>query len=164
MKTAYVELSGESLPLAHAELRSAAEALGGRAVESDLPRLAAVELFDEGVVTALAARLGLARRCLERVGAATSFDDAVAAEAAEGAPAAFRPLGHSAGATGASVLRAGRTYRAAGGTIDLERPARRYWIAVGPGGDDVLLREVGAVDRRSAGARRSAPRVVRCRW
>jgi len=151
---AYVELSGEAPELARAEAISAVEALGGRGGASDLDPLVAVEVPDRASLGRLAGRLALARRCLVVVGPEGPLASALAAEGSAGASAVFRRLGRSPGAADASVLTAGRLYRSAGGAIDLERPARRYWLAPRPDRDDALLLEVAAVDRAESATRR----------
>ncbi|MGA8302079.1 MAG: DNA methyltransferase, partial [Thermoplasmata archaeon] len=71
------------------------------------------------------------------------------------ASAAVRRLGSpSSGAADDAVLRAGRAFKSGGGTIDLDHPDRRFWLARGADGTDRLFEEVAAVDRRSASARR----------
>ena len=154
MTLVYVELSGEAPALAAAEARAAAEALGGRGEASPIESLVALELPGPERPAELAARLALARRCLVRVAPDETLPAALAAEGRSGASAAFRRLGRSPGSSDASVLEAGRRYRDAGGRIDLDGPERRYWLARGRDGAEVLLREVAAVDRRASTARR----------
>ncbi len=154
MIEAYVELSGEAPDLARAEAISAAEALGGEGRPSGIEGLVGVGLPDLASLGRLADRLALARRCLVAVRPAEPLAPALAAEGAAGQSAVFRRLGRSPGAAGAGVLAAGRTYCAAGGSIDVGRPARRFWLAPRPGGDEALLREVAAVDRAQSATRR----------
>lgn len=153
----FVEVSHESLALAEAEAVSAAEALGGRGVAAGVPirGLVAVEVSDLPTMTALAGRLALARRCLVPV---PSADDLVAAarrEGGSGDSAAFRRVGQpSGGEVDEEVLECGRAFKLGGGTIDLERPSRRFWIAHGADDRDYLLEEVAAVDRAGLAQRR----------
>jgi tRNA (guanine10-N2)-dimethyltransferase len=151
---AYVELSGESPDLGREEAIAAVQALGGRALDPELGPLVGVELPDVPAVEALAGRLGLARRCLRRIGSEESFESSVATEGASGESAVFRRLGRSPGGSDASVRAAGRAYQNAGGPIDLEEPARRYWISEGASGGQLLLREIATVDRGDAARRR----------
>jgi len=149
----YVETTGESRPLAEAELRAAAGALEGVAAEG-LPGLSAVDLPDPAGAEQLARRLAFARRCLTAVDGADP-EAAAAGRAADGRSAAVRRLGRpSGGAPDPVVLATGRAYVAAGGTVDLERPARRLWIASDADGGDHLLEEVVPVDRRGLLRRR----------
>lgn len=150
----YVELAGEAPDLARAEAVGAAEALGGRPVPSGLEPLLALELPDEAAVGRLGARVALARRCLIAVRPDEPLSAALAAEGAGGSSAAFRRLGRSPGGADESVVAAGRMYRSGGGTIDLERPERRYWLFGRPGLGDALLLEVAAVDRAQSALRR----------
>ncbi|MGB6500543.1 MAG: DNA methyltransferase [Thermoplasmata archaeon] len=154
MISAYVELSGEAVDLARAEAVSAVEALDGRSLAPDIEPLVRVEVVDEGRLLRLAERLALARRCLIRVGEGIDLEASIAAEATAGESAAFRRLGRSPGGSDRSVLAAGRSYRASGGTIDLDHPVRRYWIASDAEGREILLREIAAVDRRGPSSRR----------
>ncbi|MFY9717764.1 MAG: DNA methyltransferase [Thermoplasmata archaeon] len=150
----FVEPSGEAPALARLEVLSAADAGGGRGRESEIDGLLAVELPDVAAIESLAGRLGLARRCLVEARPGASFASAVAEEGRAGASAVFRRLGRSPGAVDPGVLDAGRQYLAAGGSIDLEEPRRRYWIASALDGTPVLLREVAAVDRTRSSSRR----------
>ncbi len=156
MIVAYVEPSGESPPLARAEAVAAAEALGGGPGGArDLRLRGLVEVLLPALSDAshLAARLGLAHRCLVSAGPGGPLEASAAEEGRSGRPAAFRRIGRSAGGSDLLVREAGRAYRQAGGTIDLERPERKYWLAEGSDGAPALLREVAAVDRRAIGAR-----------
>jgi tRNA (guanine10-N2)-dimethyltransferase len=150
----FVELSGEAPELARHEAIAAAEALGGSVRPSEFPGLVAVELPDREALFALAERVALARRCLERV----APDEVLArGSVAAGSPprsAAFRRLGGSPGSVDAGVRAAGKAYRGAGGTIDLDSPARRFWLAAAPDGTDRWFEEVASVDRASATTRR----------
>jgi tRNA (guanine10-N2)-dimethyltransferase len=151
---ALVELSGEAPDLARAEVEAAAEALGGRALGPSPGPLVAIELPASEAAEALAGRLALARRCYVPVRPDEPLDRAIVDEAADGASAAFRRIGRSVGTSDPSVRAAGTLYREAGGSIDLEAPARRYWLFARAGGPDGLLREVARVDRAEAARRR----------
>jgi putative methyltransferase (TIGR01177 family) len=157
MIVGYVELSGEAPDLARAEALAAAEALGGGAAPTSGPHLAGllpVELPDRVAIERLAGRLALARRCLVAVAWETPLRETITLAAADGLPASFRRVGGSPGGTDAGLRDAGRVYREGGGSIDLERPARRFWIAAEPSGAERLLLEVAAVDRPGHAARR----------
>ena len=153
----FVEVSHESLPLAEAEAVCGAEALGGGGVAAGapFPGLVAVEVPDAVALRELANRLALARRCLMPV---AETDDHVAAarrEGARGGTAAFRRVGRpSGGEADQGVLDTGRAFKVGGGTIDLDRPERRFWVARGADARDHLLEEVAAVDRTAPSQRR----------
>ena len=153
----FVEISHESLALAEAEAVSASEALGGGGVAAGVPirGLVAVELPDLVAFGALAARLALARRCLVSVPASEDLLSASLREGRRGGTAAFRRIGApSGGAADHEVLECGRAFKEGGGSIDLERPARRFWIARGTDDRDYLLEEAAAVDRAAPAQRR----------
>ncbi|HEY1197664.1 MAG TPA: RsmD family RNA methyltransferase [Thermoplasmata archaeon] len=153
----FVELSQESLALAKAEAVSAAEALGGGGVSAvpPLPELVPVEVPDVRAWTELAGRLALARRCLLAVATSPDLVSAARGEGSRGGSAAFRRIGRpSGGGTDEGVLGCGRAFKAGGGTIDLERPSRRFWLAGGAEEREYLLEEVAAVDRRGPTQRR----------
>ena len=156
MSRVYVEPSGESLPLAVAEATGAAEALGGARApeESEFDGLMALELADPKAASALAGRLALTRRCLIRLGSGSRVEDAAAAEGSHRATASFRRLGAPSAGTDPAIHAAARRYIETGGTIDLDSPERRFWIASDRSGADRLLEEVAAVDRTAAGRRR----------
>jgi len=152
----YVELSGESLELARAEVDAVAAVLGGvelHFVPSPVP-LVVVELAREYVPT-LALRLALARRCLIDVPGGAAFDPADGGPSVPGETAAFRRLGSpSGGGDARGIDTAARAWKSAGGRIDLEQPARRFWWAEGEPASDQFLEEVAAVDRRRTSTRR----------
>jgi len=157
MIAGYVELSQESLALAGAEAVSAAEALGGGAVPGapPLPGLIAVELPDARAWRVLAERLALARRCLVPVASSPEIVPAARAEGARGGSAAFRRIGRpSSGGEDEGVLGCGRAFKAGGGTIDLDRPSRRFWLVRGTEEREHLLEEVASVDRTGPTRRR----------
>ena len=157
MIAGYVEVSQESPALANAEAVSAVEALGGRAMptRSPIPRLVAVEVPDPSAWTDLAGRLALARRCLLPVARSPGLEGAARAEGMRGGSAAFRRVGEPSGSgVDGAVLECGRAFKSGGGTIDLERPARRFWIARGEDGSEHLLEEVASVDRSGPALRR----------
>ncbi len=158
MIRAYVERSGESLPLARAEVIAAAEALGGGGVTSPAARdsgeLVPVDLPDLAVVRSLAGRLALARRCLILLGARKEGLDGLRDAGREGRTASVRRLGRpSGGGRDPGIEDAGRAYTATGGRIDLERPERRFWLADERGLEGAVLEEVAPVDRRSIAGR-----------
>ncbi|HLM70269.1 MAG TPA: DNA methyltransferase [Thermoplasmata archaeon] len=157
MTTGYVEPSQESPELAEAEAVSAAEALGGHAAPESpvLSGLIALVLPDADTWDRLAGRLGLARRCL--LPTVTSPDAASSArhEGARGGSAVFRRIGKaSGGGTDDAVLSSGRAFKVGGGTIDLESPTRRFWLARDAMEADHLLEEVASVDRATTARRR----------
>src|SRR5271170_4052478 len=152
----YGELSGESLELARAEVGAVAEVLGGAElsfVPSPVP-LAVVELARDRIAT-LAERLALARRCLTEVESGGRFSSTAEGPYAAGQTAAFRRLGSPSGGPDVrGIDAAARSWKAAGGTIDLEHPDRRFWWVERAPGVDLLLEEVAAVDRPRTSARR----------
>jgi len=152
----YVEVSQESMALAEAEAVSVAETLGGHASHpgSTIPRLIGVEVPDSGTWAALAGRLGLARRCLVEVAPSPDGVSAARAEGHRGGSAAFRRIGApSGGGADATILACGRAFKEGGGTIDLDAPRRRYWVAAARDGTPMLLEEVASVDRSSPALR-----------
>ncbi len=152
----YVELSGESPALAVAEALAAAEAVGGRAGTGgpEIPGLAAVDVPDEASARRLSERLALARRCLVAIAVGSAVLDGVVREGGRGRSAAFRRIGRPSGGHDPRIPELGREYRQGGGTIDLEHPERRFWLAEDPAGEPALFEEVAEVERRSAEARR----------
>ncbi len=162
MISVYVETSGEAPALARAEAIAAAEALGGGAAggERAVPLRGLVEVIvpEPPGAVALAARLALAYRCLVAPGPGGPFAASASHEGRAGRPAAFRRIGRSEGGSDPGVREAGRAYVQGGGTIRLDRPERRYWIAESEGGESALLREVATVDRAGA-AQRAQPRL-----
>jgi putative methyltransferase (TIGR01177 family) len=157
MTLAFVELSGEAPTLAGAEAVAAAEALGGRAVRSEAPieSLVAVELPDEPTAAELARRLALARRCLVLRARGRDIGAALEELGARYRSASVRRLGRpSSGGKDTAVLDAGAAFKHGGGSIDLDRPAHRFWLGTAAQETPVLFEEVAAVDRRSAAGRR----------
>jgi len=155
----FVELSQESLELAAAEAISAAEALGGRGIpgERTVPVLAPVELPDRSALAALADRLALARRCLVSLPAPDGLVAAARRAGHQGGSAAFRRIGRpSGGDADEEVLACGRAFKLGGGTINLDHPSRRFWLANPPELPEQLLEEVATIDR-SAPTRRRMP-------
>jgi SAM-dependent methyltransferase len=153
----YVELSGESPDLAQAEAAAVGEVLGGRPL-SPPGSLFALELPEEGAAAALAERLALARRVLVEAPHGTEFLPGEGGPAAPGESAAFRHLGSpTGGRTTRGLDEAARSWKGAGGRIDLETPDRRFWwVDRGPD-PELLLEEVASVDRqRTAGRAISA--------
>ncbi len=158
----YVEPSGESPGLAAAELAAAVEALGGRVVVGEpaaLEGVVAVAVPQRSVLVDLASRLALARRVLLPVaGPGVPALQAAVRAGRDGGSAAFRRIGRPSGSADRAVREAGRAFVGAGGSIDLEEPSRRFWIAEGPDTAETLLVEVASVDRPSFGAR-TMPRL-----
>ena len=153
----FVELSRESLVLAEAEAVSAAEALGGGAgTQAEvIAGLVPVELPDLSAFRALAERLALARRCLVPLPTPDGLASAARREGERGGTAAFRRVGQpSGGGVDEGVLACGRAFKSGGGSIDLGRPSRKFWLAEGPERLDRLLEEVAAVDRVAPTRRR----------
>ncbi len=158
MARTYVELSQESLALATAEALAAAEVIGGRRVpesetEFEAPMLA-VDLPGPEAPARWAGRLALARRCLVDLGSGDEVAPAAARAGTRRDSASFRRLGHPSAADGPLVRELGTAYKEAGGTIDLEQPRRRFWIASDRRGVFHLLEEVSAVDRAAVAHRR----------
>ncbi len=156
MTRVYVELSGEAPPLAVAEAVGASEALGGRpsSRESEFANLFAVELPGERVISPLAKRLALARRCLISASEGIDAEAAASQLGARSLPASFRRIGRPSGAADERVHAVARQYVAAGGQIDLDHPRVRFYLADDQEGCEVLLREAARVDRAQAGRRR----------
>lgn len=157
MMRTYVELSGESLSLAAAEAVAAAEALGGHAVAPrDVPfeGMVAVDLPGPEGPGRWAARLALARRCLAHRAAGATLVTVSEELGASRASAAFRRLGRPSAADDPLVPTLGRAFKQGGGTIDLERPQRRFWIHGDRDGVPHLFEELSLVDRTSITARR----------
>ncbi|MGA8664424.1 MAG: RsmD family RNA methyltransferase [Thermoplasmata archaeon] len=156
MTRVYVEVSGESLELARAEVDAVAGVLGGvelQFVPGPVP-LVVVELAREHV-PALALRLALARRCLVDAPGGSGFDSPGSGPSLPGETASFRRLGSpSGGGDARGIDTAARAWKAAGGRIDLEHPGRRFWWYETDTASDQLLEEVALVDRHSTSARR----------
>jgi SAM-dependent methyltransferase len=152
----YVEPSGESPPLARAEAAAAAEALDGfeEPAGSDFEDLLALQLPDEGAASRLASRLALAHRCLRAREPLGDPESAAAGAGRSGESAAFRRIGRPSAEADPPIHAAARRYVSAGGSIDLEIPSRRFWLATDRTGRDHLLEEVGGTDRASVGRRR----------
>jgi len=149
----YVELAGEAPALARAEAAGAAEALGGRAAPSDDGAdqgLVAIDLPAADGAVRLAERLALARRIVIRLGPNDRLASLARAAGSAGGSAAVRRFGRpNSGGADPDVRRFGAEFVDGGGAIDLEHPARRFWL-----GTDGVYEEVRAVDRRAASARR----------
>ncbi len=157
MTRVYVEVSGESVALAAAEVAAAAEALGGRRASDGAgpSGTVAVDLPDEASAAALAGRLALARRCLVRRASGSEIEPWLRRAATDVGSASVRRIGRpSSGTHDPAVLRAGRAFAAAGGRVELDAPDRRFWIHSSGEGAEELFEEVAAVDRRAAAARR----------
>ena len=161
MIVGYVEPSGEAPDLARAEVAGAAGAVGGAWAGPEaaaVPGLLAVAVPSERSLAELAARLALARRTLVLLEPSSGPADAARAEGRLGRAAAFRRLGEPGAAADAAVKDAGRAYVAGGGSIDLDAPQARYWVARRADGAELLLREVAAVNRGQV-ALRAMPRL-----
>jgi putative methyltransferase (TIGR01177 family) len=159
--TGYVEPSGEDAELARREVAGAVEALDGRAAGppgTPVAGLLEVQVPAEASLASLASRLALARRTLVLVDRSGSALEAAGREGAGGRSAAFRRLGRPGAAADAAVRAAGRAYVLGGGTIDLDAPQRRYWLARQDDGTEALLQEVAAVERAQA-TLRAMPRL-----
>ena len=156
MTLVFVELSGENRSLATAEAISAAESLGGRAASDAVAveGLVPVEVPPGVSATQLSGRLALARRALSWVGSGPAIADRARREGASGASASFRSLGRPSAGGGPEVRSLGQAYHDGGGRIDLERPARRFWLAHTRDGGSALFEERGAVDRSGTRSRR----------
>lgn len=155
----FVEISQEAAPLAEAEAVSSAEALGGGASPkpSDVMGLVGVGIPSAGAWAELASRLALARRCLIEMTPTSDVASAARVAGGRGGSAVFRRIGRpSGGRLDETVLECGRAYKGGGGTIDLETPAHRFWLAAGVSGGLHLYEEVASVDRQ-APARRKMP-------
>jgi tRNA (guanine10-N2)-dimethyltransferase len=154
----YVELSGEAPELGRAETIAAVRALGG-AAGPDLggpgPGLLPVDLPSREDAVRLADRVGLARRCLVRLGPMSSAVELLKVEGAQGRSASVRRIGRPTSGDRDDGIRAlGRAYVEGGGRIDLERPARRFWMGTVADTGEGLFEELARVDRPAASARR----------
>jgi putative methyltransferase (TIGR01177 family) len=117
--------------------------------------LVAVELPDLFTMRALAGRLALARRCRVLVPYSEDLIASSRREGNRGGSAAFRRIGApSGGEADHEVLECGRAFKLGGGSIDLEHPSRRFWIARGTDDRDYLLEEVATIDRAAPAQRR----------
>ncbi len=152
-----IELSGENPRLAAAELRGAAEALGGRTPGTTTPAgsedPARVALPEHLPPARLADRLALAHRVL-RWYPEESVSSRAWARSVSGT-ASFRPLGRPRAAVrGAAAQGLVDAWRAGGGRVRLERPDREF-VYEEAGGTPIRLAEVVArVDRSSFELRR----------
>ena len=158
-----VELTGESVPLAWAELEGACAAVGARCLpppqgpsEGRKGRWAEVEVADTLTAQSLAARLALARRVIEFRGTADAAVPSWWTEAARsGARAAIRWQGHDHMAANDPIVAGlGRSWVGAGGRIDLNHPERRFWLRESASGSIDVGEELAVVDRSSLLARR----------
>ncbi len=159
----WVELSGENLELARAELAGAVGALDGRRLAAEEgggspgPTFVGVELPLPETLDALAARLALARRILQAFPETgePDLELRLAREGSSGRSASFRPVSGTRRSTISPFgKRLAGAYRRGGGAIDLETPTRRFWIYEPVGAPVRAYEEVGVVDRRELEARR----------
>ncbi len=149
-----VELSGEWPELARAELTAVAGTLGvrGAPVAVALSTMR-VDLANGEAAREMIERLSLARRASARLGL---LDECAPAPRAPGEGGCVRRRGHPTGGARdpAIDLWAGR-WIAAGGTIDLTAPARRFWIVSDPSSEgNELFEEIGASERTALVGRR----------
>jgi putative RNA methylase family UPF0020 len=159
---AWVELSGENPALARAELAGAVSALDGRipgprAGTAPGPAYEAVELADAQTLARLAARLALARRVLRAFSerSPTELGHRFRLEGSSRRSAAFRPLsGSRSPLVSPTALQLAADYGSGGGSIRLDQPERRFWVASASDGGVEAFEEVGAVDRGGFAARR----------
>ncbi len=157
--SAWVEISGEAPELARAETIAAAETLGGSGARvrpaDGVGGLVAVELPSPTAVGELSARLALAHRVLVALAPDEEVASALRREGRGQKSGAVRRLGRPrSGTTDGAVLAAGRAFKDGGGSIDLENPVRKFWLAASASGRDALFEEVGPVDRRALERRR----------
>lgn len=161
MSRVWVELSLENLALARAELAGAAASLGGHVADSADPPptegLVPVELPAGTNVQRLVARIALARRCLAPWPEMTvpRVLAQMGVEGGAGRSAAFRPIGGRGRAdAGPELMAMAGAYIGGGGRIDLDRPARRFWVSLEPGRSPWVAEEVGEIDRSATQERR----------
>jgi putative methyltransferase (TIGR01177 family) len=157
---AFVELSGESPPLAAAELAACLTVLGSERPRPGafLPGLVEVDLRDEARGAELARRLALARRVLVPVEPIGSVEEAARVAGAARLSTEIRRLGSPGQGADATVRAVGAAYVRGGGTIDLDAPEMRLWLAATAEGTPVLLRELARVGREEFTAR-AMPRL-----
>ena len=157
---AYVELSGEAPGLAQAELEAVVQALSGELPGADgvpLEGLTEVSLPSGDALSALADRLALARGLFKPL--EPGGPEEAAEQAGEGgASASVRRVGGARTTADRRIRELGAAYVRGGGSIDLEAPELRLWLARAEDGRERLLLEAGAVDR-TAFARRAMPRL-----
>ena len=163
----WVQLSGENLALARAELAGALRALGGDTAPEDGatalgPDMVRIVLPRPEDLVALASRLALGRRVLREVpsSGAADLSERIGREGAKGGSASFRALraGRAPLATPQAHSLAA-AYRSGGGTIDLGAPHRRFRVWEEEGSPVRAFEEVGSVDR-AALQRRRMPRLA----
>lgn len=154
-----VELSGENLPLARAELAGATEALHGRllGVIEGSARLEAVAIEGRSGGQDLADRLALSRRVLRRWPAAD--EGSALADLARGArpgeTASFRTVGRMTTSPAEELVTDWvRAWKSGGGEIDLEHPDRRFLFVERTGRAILVGEEIARVDRRAIERRR----------
>ena len=156
----WVEPSLENPPLAEAEVAGAVRALGGERRESVLGRPSAILAVDlPGVPAALqlAARLAMARRVM-RPWEERAVADVRARFEVEGqsrTSASLRPLSRPRAPLASGLLdKFAQRFRAGGGRIDLDAPARRFFLALESDESVWVAEELAPVDRASFARRR----------
>lgn len=154
------ELSGANPELARAELEGVARAVGGSVgpPETDAPEALPLLEVPSGVDGAtVARRLALTRRVLE-VWPETGIAEVrrrLAGAASDGRAASFRTLGSPRGGErDPTIDDLAGAYRAGGGRIDLEHPARRFVVAARPSGALWFAEEAGRAGAGELRARR----------
>jgi putative methyltransferase (TIGR01177 family) len=155
--TYWVEPSGENRPLAAAELRGAAHALGGRTLEAAGGPVGFLPVSLPSIIAAvqLADRLGLARRVVhEEPSAEGDRGDEWLRPGGSGETARFRVWGAGSEEEASEALRPfAARWVAGGGRIDLRSPTWTFFLDV-RGAPPKLFVEVARSDRPSVEARR----------
>jgi tRNA (guanine10-N2)-dimethyltransferase len=154
----WFELSGENRSLARAELEAVVATLGGKLLPSHGAPIGYenVEFEASPDAEAAARRLASVHRVLELwdESSAAGLADRFRSAGHPGGPASFRLLGRGSRAPVPEVIRdLARAYVEGGGSIDLDQPTRRFWLAEA-GSRWAVGEELAQVDRRSFDARR----------
>ncbi|MCI4351047.1 MAG: RsmD family RNA methyltransferase [Thermoplasmata archaeon] len=158
----WIEVSQENPALAEAETRAVVETTGGFLVDRGVIPAGFLAARFEATSGAAetARRLASARRVLQMWPRKAGEDlvEQFHREGGQGASASFRLVGRGGRAAVPPVIGAmARAYVNGGGTIELDDPVRRFWMAEANAGWRVG-EEVGEVDRRSF-AHRRMPRL-----
>ncbi len=151
-----VWLSGENLPLAQAEATAVAALLGSTASAPPLHGRLRVQLPSVEAAETFSGRLALSHRCAAVYPAlcADQVDAALRREGAAGRTAAFQWVaGTSATSSPGTLARLGQAYVAGGGSIDLRRPDRRFWVEEQEGGSVVLFEGLAPTARSGVKSR-----------